>query len=160
MLATFYIATTLLSGRTPDRAIGRAQRLGPDVRELVPDPRRLVIRRNDALLGHLRGTHADLVLTATGPFGHRRVPQIDALGAIGSRLAPDSPAVLPAEAKRRKVRRRCHPDLLHALSRQPVHASTSAQVTVPGGASECALVRAGCGTSVLYPLPDRGERFG
>ncbi len=52
------------------------------------------------------------------------------------------------------------PDLLHAISRQAVHLSASEQVTVPGGASECVLVRFGCGTSVLYPLPDRGERFG
>jgi hypothetical protein len=41
------------------------------------------------------------------------------------------------------------PDLLHAISRQAVHGRTSAQVTVLTRAPECALVRAGCGTSVL-----------
>ena len=34
------------------------------------------------------------------------------------------------------------------------------RVTVLSSASESALARAGCGTSVLYPLPDCGERFG
>ena len=43
------------------------------------------------------------------------------------------------------------PDLLHAISRQHVHPRPSPQVTVPTRAPGCALVRPGCGTSVLYP---------
>ena len=42
------------------------------------------------------------------------------------------------------------PDLLHAISRQPVHGRASAQVTVLSSAPEYALVRPGCGTSALY----------
>ena len=44
------------------------------------------------------------------------------------------------------------PDLLHAISRQPVYPRTSPQVTVPTHAPECALVRPGRGTSVLCSL--------
>jgi len=46
------------------------------------------------------------------------------------------------------------PDLLHAISRQPVHHSASPQVTVLSRAPECALVRRRCGTSALYCLQD------
>ena len=45
------------------------------------------------------------------------------------------------------------PDLLHAISRQPVHRSPSAQVSVLARAPECAIVRTRCGTFVLYALP-------
>jgi hypothetical protein len=50
------------------------------------------------------------------------------------------------------------PDLLHAISRQPVQGGASAQVTVLTRAPQCALVRTGCGTSVLYPLQDGSRR--
>ena len=42
------------------------------------------------------------------------------------------------------------PDLLHAISRQHVHRSTSVQVTVPGSARPSRQVRTGCGTFLLY----------
>jgi predicted HD phosphohydrolase len=42
------------------------------------------------------------------------------------------------------------PDLLHAISRQPIHLRLPAQVTVLEHALQSAWVRAGCGTSVLY----------
>jgi hypothetical protein len=42
------------------------------------------------------------------------------------------------------------PDLLHAISRQPVHPPPSGQVIVLGSMRECAVVRPGCGTSALY----------
>ena len=42
------------------------------------------------------------------------------------------------------------PDLLHAISRQHVHQSTSAQVTVPGSAHQSRQVRTACGTFLLY----------
>jgi hypothetical protein len=42
------------------------------------------------------------------------------------------------------------PDLLHAISRQHVHRSTSAQVTVPGSARPSRQVRTGCCTFLLY----------
>jgi hypothetical protein len=42
------------------------------------------------------------------------------------------------------------PDLLHAISRQHVHRSTSAQVTVPGSAHPSRQVRTGCCTFLLY----------
>ena len=48
------------------------------------------------------------------------------------------------------------PDLLHAISRQHVHRSTSAQVTVLTRAPESAVVHPGCGTSALYSLQDVG----
>src|ERR1017187_7492730 len=99
-------------------------------------------------------------------------PQTDAPGALGSRLAPDSPppslqgqtpespASLSLDShlnsnistKKRGAMGIRTPDLLHAISRQPVHRSPSPQVTVLSSAPGCALVRPGCGTSVLYSL--------
>jgi hypothetical protein len=49
------------------------------------------------------------------------------------------------------------PDLLHAISRQPVHRSPSVQVTVLNRAPECEIVRPGCGTSVLYSSALNGD---
>jgi len=49
------------------------------------------------------------------------------------------------------------PDLLHAISRQVIHRSPPPQVSVLAGAQECALVRPGCGTSVLYQLRTAGR---
>ena len=42
------------------------------------------------------------------------------------------------------------PDLLHAISRQHVHSSTSVQVTVPERPHQSAGIQAGCRTFVLY----------
>ena len=42
------------------------------------------------------------------------------------------------------------PDLLHAISRQHVHRSTSVQVTVPGSTRPSRQVRTGCCTFPLY----------
>jgi hypothetical protein len=42
------------------------------------------------------------------------------------------------------------PDLLHAISRQPVHGHASAQVTVLRRPPPCQQIRSGCGTSALY----------
>ena len=53
------------------------------------------------------------------------------------------------------------PDLLHAIQRQHVHRSVSAQVTVPGRAWESARMRTCCGTFLLYKsrsLPQRERR--
>ena len=47
------------------------------------------------------------------------------------------------------------PDLLHAISRRPIHRSTSVQVTVPQRALQSAQVRVSCGTFVLYSPPIR-----
>ena len=44
------------------------------------------------------------------------------------------------------------PDLLHAISRHPVHRSPAPQVTVLSRAPVYTHVRTGCGTSVLYSL--------
>ena len=46
------------------------------------------------------------------------------------------------------------PDLLHAITRQPIRPRPSPQVTVLSSASECTFVRLGCGTSLLYSLQD------
>jgi len=44
------------------------------------------------------------------------------------------------------------PDLLHAISRQPVHRRASAQVTVLRRVRQSGVVRTGCCTFLLYPL--------
>ena len=46
------------------------------------------------------------------------------------------------------------PDLLHAIQRQPVHRSPSAQVTVPASTQQSTGIQTRCGTSLLYgPMP-------
>src|ERR1039457_95696 len=46
------------------------------------------------------------------------------------------------------------PDLLHAIQRQPVHRSPSAQVTVPASTQQSTGIQTRCGTSLLYgPIP-------
>jgi hypothetical protein len=42
------------------------------------------------------------------------------------------------------------PDLLHAIQRQPVHRSPSAQVTVPASTQQSTGIQTRCGTSLLY----------
>lgn len=49
------------------------------------------------------------------------------------------------------------PDLLHAISRQHVHLSTSLQVTVLARPPRYAVVRLRCGTSVLYSESSRND---
>jgi hypothetical protein len=46
------------------------------------------------------------------------------------------------------------PDLLHAISRQPVRRGPSPQASVQVRAPEFASVHAGCGTSALYSAQD------
>jgi hypothetical protein len=43
------------------------------------------------------------------------------------------------------------PDLLHAITRRHIHPGPSPQATVLRGLPESAQVRAGYGTSLLYP---------
>src|ERR1035438_6249097 len=49
------------------------------------------------------------------------------------------------------------PDLLHAIQRQPVHRSPSAQVTVPASTQQSTAIQTRCGTSLLYG-PDAPPR--
>ena len=43
---------------------------------------------------------------------------------------------------------------LHAIQRQPVHRSPSAQVTVPASTQQSTGIQTRCGTSLLYdPMP-------